>query len=278
VVRIGQRLLHYQRSCRRPRWWSKPIEIAADAAGWPSLTQGTWGKGRSPGNFELVTPLAGGGLAHHWRDNDDPERPWYRQSVFGEGSYTGASVIQGKYGPAGTHNLEVVASRAGDLLHYYRQGDRDWYGGDVFASGVSGAPSLIQGGFGLLGNFEVVTPMADGGLARFWRDNDGETGWHGPERFGTGNVTAASLIYSSYAHLEVVAIEDPHKAFYYRDDGGWYGPKYIAEDCIRVHAKVLYEPDYSIAAAFDMMQATYGLAGLHALKAGVESLDVPELN
>jgi hypothetical protein len=34
------------------------------------------------GNFELVTPLLSGGIAHFFRDNDDPNLPWSGPVVF----------------------------------------------------------------------------------------------------------------------------------------------------------------------------------------------------
>ncbi|MGI8680701.1 MAG: hypothetical protein ACR2JO_00920 [Mycobacteriales bacterium] len=41
--------------------------------GRPGFIHGPWG---SVGNFEVAVSLAAGGLAHYWRDNDDPTPPW----------------------------------------------------------------------------------------------------------------------------------------------------------------------------------------------------------
>ena len=51
--------------------------------------------------------------------------------------------------------------------------------------GVSGVPTLIQSRCGNKGNFELLTPMASGGLAHYWRNNDDPfVPWFGPIRFG----------------------------------------------------------------------------------------------
>jgi hypothetical protein len=50
------------------------IVFAGPFSGTPSLIQSNFG---IKGNFELVVPMSNGGLAHYWRNNDDPELPWY---------------------------------------------------------------------------------------------------------------------------------------------------------------------------------------------------------
>jgi hypothetical protein len=46
-----------------------------------SLIQSTYGK---KGNFELVVPLATGGLAHYSRNNDQEGLPWSEPVIFGD--------------------------------------------------------------------------------------------------------------------------------------------------------------------------------------------------
>ena len=63
--------------------------------------------------------------------------------------------------------------------------------------GVSGAPTLIQSRCGNKGNFELLTPMASGGLAHYWRNNDDPfVPWFGPIRFGqeAGRFEAVGMI------------------------------------------------------------------------------------
>jgi len=172
------------------------------------LVQSDWGL---RGNFEVVTPIAAGGLAHIWRNNDADGLPWSVPYYFGAGFADDVTLIQSSYDSPG--NLEVVARYGDRLVHFYRAKDLKWHETVQFASGVSGTPALIESTFGLNagphGNFELVAPVATGGLAHWWRDNSvaGEQ-WHGPTPFGTGTVGAVALFQSNYdspGNLEVIA-------------------------------------------------------------------------
>ncbi|CAA9246310.1 MAG: hypothetical protein AVDCRST_MAG77-1823 [uncultured Chloroflexi bacterium] len=77
-------------------------------------THGTWG------NLEVVVPRPLGGLAHTWRDGDDPALPWVGPNYFGSGEVLGASLVQTTYGAVG--KLAVVA-REGNYLGYYERLD-----------------------------------------------------------------------------------------------------------------------------------------------------------
>jgi hypothetical protein len=96
--------------------------------------------------------------------------------------------------------------RRGNLYHYWRDdgGTWKWHANGAkpaapFATGVVGVPSLIQSSHGTRGNFEVVAPLAGGGLAHWWRDNDSASlTWHGPTRFGSGSVRASALLQSNF--------------------------------------------------------------------------------
>jgi hypothetical protein len=196
-----------------------------DLCGNPALIQSTFGK---QGNFEVVVPFPGGGIAHYWRDNDAPDAPWYGPTVFGTnvGTVDAVSMIQSNYG-----NLEVVA-RVGDRLAHFWRGGSQWYGSGFFASGVSGTPSWIQGTSGPFpGNFELVTPLAAGGLAHYWRDNDPALfkPWHREEIPSTrdlGIVADVTLIQSTLGvagnDLEIVARIGDRLAHFSRDfTGKW---------------------------------------------------------
>ncbi len=96
---------------------------------------------------------------------------------------------------------------------------------------------MIQSTFGQKGNFELVVPMASGGLAYYWRDNDDEhLHWYGPFMFGMnmGKAEGVSLIQSNFGtpgHLELAAQVEGHLAFFWRDSGPdfrWSGPQYLA--------------------------------------------------
>jgi Domain of unknown function (DUF1929)/Glyoxal oxidase N-terminus len=183
------------------------------------------------GNFELVVPRSGGGLAHWFRKNDDPGLPWSGPTLmFGStDEVDAAALIQSNLGRVG--NLEVIANAGGSLYHYWRDdgGTWAWHGNKAkpalpFATGVVGAPGLVQSSHGTKGNFEVVAPLATSGLAHWWRSNDTPSvTWHGPTRFGTGRVRAVALIQSNFGrlgNLEVVALVGGQLVHWSRDDGG----------------------------------------------------------
>ena len=107
---------------RAPWTWSGPYRVAAGLRGAPSLIQSRHG---SKGNFEVVVPHAGGGLAHLWRNND-AGMTWSAPQRFGGGAqYVAATVFQGNYGNPG--NLEVAAiDTAGNVDFFWRMDRAPW--------------------------------------------------------------------------------------------------------------------------------------------------------
>ena len=103
----------------------------------------------------MVVPLASGGLAHYWRDNDAPGMPWHLGAVFGQslGHVDAVSLIESNFSASGhgPGNLELVA-RVGDRLAYFWEPDNGpWrsagylQASGVPITGVAGTPALIQG-------------------------------------------------------------------------------------------------------------------------------------
>ena len=182
---------------------------------------------QAPGNFEVVFPNNPGqtpsdGMAHYYRDNIDGG-VWHFDTNFETAAVGAVSMIESSYG-----NLEVVARIGSQLQHFYRSG-ATWIPGPIFASGASGTPSLIQDPSA--GNFEVVTPLATGGMAHYYRVNNI---WYGPTaKFGgSGTILSAALIYSSYGNLEVVSRgADCSVDHYYRTfaNNQWNGPAIIVQ-------------------------------------------------
>ncbi len=175
------------------------------------LIQGRHGR---KGNFEVVVPPShGDGLVHGWRNNDDPAFPWSGPSCFGGGELIAAALVQGNFGTPG--NLEVVAvDQAGNLDFFWRLDHAPWTWSGPFhiASGLGGAPALIQGRHGRKGNFEVVAPHRDGGLAHLWRNNDDPAmPWSAPGRFGgESHYAGTALVQGNFGtpgNLEVVAVD-----------------------------------------------------------------------
>jgi hypothetical protein len=216
VVRWQGELLFFWREDVAPYRWHGPTLLNAVpggsqlVTGSPSIIQSRFGV---RGNFELVTPLASGGLAHYSRANDDPQLGWYGPTIFGEngGVFEAACLVQSNFSSSGTGpgNLEVVGHAGGLLLHYWRDDapPYTWHGPDAIPMGgviPTGTPSFIHEHHGALDYFQVVTPTAAGALAHYTRDNGAFGGltWHGPTVFGDGYeggpYDAVSLIQSNF--------------------------------------------------------------------------------
>jgi hypothetical protein len=183
--------------------------VAGGASGIPALIQSRFGR---RGNFEIVSPIGGGGMAHTFQNNDGSFF-WSSPIRFGieVGVVDAVTMIQSNFGDG---NLEVVARVGNRLAHFSRASHPPfaWSGAIYFVqSGVSGNPVLIQSRFGTQGNFEIVTPLTTGGLAHFSRDNDNPAlPWSGAIPFGieVGVVDAVTMIQSNFGapkNLEVVA-------------------------------------------------------------------------
>ena len=217
--------------------WSVRLGPAARSSGF--LAQSNFG---GKGNFELVLPTSGGdrgGLAHFWRDNDDPSLPWTGPTLIGAdvGPVDAVALLQSNFGDPG--NLEVVA-RIGDRLALFSRESGPpwtWQGPTFFLSGASGVPGFVQSHFGDKGNFELVTPMQQGGVVHLWRNNDApDLPWSAPSApfAAQERVLAASLIESSFGtpgsggNLEVVLdSSDDRYLHFWRQDGppwSWTGP------------------------------------------------------
>jgi hypothetical protein len=119
VCNAGGQLQFFWRDSGPAFIWNGPLEIEPGfgATGNPALIQSRFG---TKGNFELVVPAAGGGLAHFWRNNDDPFMPWSGPVPFGEGlgQVSGVTMIESNYGSPG--NLEVVCNAGGQLQFFWR--------------------------------------------------------------------------------------------------------------------------------------------------------------
>jgi len=238
VARVGDRLMHFWRDSGPGFKWNGPGLIAHGFSGNPALIQGRFG---IRGNFELVVPLASGGTAHYWRNNDDPQLPWTRSAVFATevGHVDAVALIQSNFGHPG--QLEVVARVGDDLLYFWRDSGRPWvwHGPSILFTGATGTPGFTQSRFGIKGNFEVVTPAKAGGMVHLQRNNDDPSlPWSVVTKFGSGNVTAVSLLQSNFTtstnpaqpgpgDFEVAARIDNSTVLYWRRDESpytWNGP------------------------------------------------------
>jgi hypothetical protein len=224
VARIGNKLAFFWCDSEVERQWHGPFFFGSVAvSGNPVLIQSRFGH---QGNFELVVPTVEGGLAFYWRDNDSETLPWQGPIFFAQevGQVDAVTMIQSNYGHVG--NLELVARIGDKLAFFFRDSEAlsQWHGPFFFGShSVSGNPVLIQSRFGHQGNFELVVPTVEGGLAFYWRDNDSETlPWQGPIFFAqeVGHIDAVTMIQSNYGHvgdLDLVARIGDKLAFFWRD-------------------------------------------------------------
>jgi hypothetical protein len=231
VARAGDQLDFYWRDSGPWFAWNGPYRIAEGVAGNPALIQGRLG---AQGNFEMVIPLRDGGLAHYWRNNDDPAMPWYGPISFAGniGNIDSVALLQSNYGTSG--NLEAVARSGTSLLFFWRDSGPSftWNGPYTITGGAQGRPAMVQSRFGARGNFELVVPTTGGGLAHYWRNNDDPAmPWYGPYPFGAGaNYSEVTLTQSNFGdpgNLEVVAESADNLEFFWRDSGPsftWNGP------------------------------------------------------
>lgn len=231
----GRQLVHHWRDDdTNGRWQARTLLPGSLAVGQDvALLQSSHG---ARGNYEVVAPLAvagGGGLAHWSRDNDAAGLPWSPPTTFGSGGVDAVAMLQGTFGPAG--NLEVFARVSGHLVHYWRDDGATWawHGPTPIAEidGISGRHVVLQSSSG---NYELLAPLAGGGMGHWWRDNaDPQLSWHGPTQFGAGNVDAVAMIQSTFGgNLEVVASLGTHVVHYSRDGatGLWSGPFPVAAE------------------------------------------------
>ena len=214
----------------------------AEAQGSAAIIQGRFG---NRGNFELVVPTAGGGIARYSRFNDQVAPAWELQESFASGVGVNAvSLVQSNYDRG---DLWVVA-RIGNRLGLFRgrvpnpPGGGEtiiWEGPEYFFEGATGMPGFIQSRYGLRGDFEVVTPTEGGGLAHMSRRNDESSPvWVERFRFGAGATFSQASLFQSHAgdpglgNLEVAArMVSSTRTFFYREIRGSWSLSDSADVC-----------------------------------------------
>ncbi|MFB8036466.1 M14 family zinc carboxypeptidase [Streptomyces sp. NPDC056004] len=232
IARLGFRLAHF--SCdysslvwHGPTFLPQFNEGEMRARGNPTLIQSA----SQPGDLQVVTPLAGGGLAHFSR-GCDPASPWQGPHLFGGEELVDAlSMAEGTWD---AHPLEVVA-RINDLIVEYSRPtiDSPWVGPKTIISPGEtdltpvGNPALVIRQFNEPGQFELVTPVADNTLAHFTRTQPGEPWSINPTKFGVGQehrpFDAVTMIarWNEPDTLDVIARASSHFRRYIRDQSGW---------------------------------------------------------
>ncbi len=226
VARQGGHLLFYWREDIPPYVWHGPDLVPTAGAGQnfqlvagnPSFIQGRFGL---RGNFELVTPLATGGIAHYSRLNDATGVPWSDPTIFATdiGLVDAVSLQQSNLSSSGggPGDLHVVVRLGSELLFYHRDDapPYTWHGPEVIPLNpatengrrAAGIPSLVFQNFGTIlnGYDQLVTPFADGGFGHYTRDNNSAGGpWSGPAVIGEelGELDALAMIHSNFSSTQ----------------------------------------------------------------------------
>ena len=156
------------------------------------------------GNYEVVIPWPGGGLAHFARDNDADGFPWHGPTLFGSGEYTGATVIESDFREFRDNrlgNLEVAATRTDGVVDgYWREngGAFLWKGPFTlpFGSPKAANPAMAYSGAWQVdppfevrhgpSSFFLAVPERSRGFAYWIRSNqDNGVSWNNVG--GTGN-------------------------------------------------------------------------------------------
>ncbi|KAL1914460.1 uncharacterized protein VTP21DRAFT_8843 [Calcarisporiella thermophila] len=182
VGRVGSELIQYSFSGGQ---WYKRARVISGASGSPAMV-----KGRLDRPLKLVVPLSTGGIGHY-NPKYSEEKNWDGPLEFGKnlGNIDAVTLTLINNGTPG--ELKVIA-RVGNTLHQFYYEKSRWYYDGLIATGVRGQPSLIQSSFGgevnlfgppsIQGNFELISPLQDGGLGHWYRDNNSPSRpWRGPK-------------------------------------------------------------------------------------------------
>lgn len=219
IAVVGGELYSFWRESVNRLYWRGPFPLNIGAvAGVPGFIQGSYKSGASHKNYELVIPLPTGGFAHWFRNNELATPLWTYTTSFGSGVSQGCALIESTYGA-----LEVVARVGDQLVHYWRAVGvtTGWSGATIIGTGVTGTPAFIQRPWGSPGNFDVVCPLASGGLKHWYRDNSASgTPWRVHAVFGNGIFDAVGMTDDRTA-LNVVARSGSALWHFYLDPTNW---------------------------------------------------------
>jgi len=247
----------------------------------PCMIQSKFNADLGHGNFELLVPLAGGGLGAYFRENNTPGLPWETSAIFGQsaGLVDAVSMIQSNFGDPG--NLEVVARTGDKLQFFFRDSGPLFQWSPPFEMsadnrpirGAIGTPTLLQSRNGHQGNFELLVPLASGGLAHFFRDNDDPNlPWHGPTIVldPRTQYLDATMIQSSFGDghdLEVIGTGTSSLTFFFRDQNfQWQGPFPLAPDGALANGGI-----FPGGGNLALIQGAFGSAGENFELMGVEA-------
>lgn len=234
------------------------------------------------GVLMAIVPNLLGGFSYYLRDQNFPfswnhfsnvPGPRLQGTAFLSSFVHSGSVKGNGYGVAVGDLVVAAVVDDGTLVLFCRraEGTGTWdgpiaFGRDILEGSVgkifAGRPSIIMSDFNYndpgdlnfsvahYGNYELIVPLKDGGIAYFWKDNGDVTGglrgdldnndirqgWTGYSVFGEGVYSEVSMIQSNlgsgdHGHIEVVARRHDQIGFdfYWRDDDltTWHGPSEV---------------------------------------------------
>lgn len=240
-------------------WNLKPaLPVPSPAKGWPALIQSSRG---SVGNFEAVVGLAAGGMVHFSRNNDNGNLTWSQVAKFGSGNVNGVSLMESNFvGSSGLRNFELLAWVDDRIELWWCNGSTWIKAGVLVSAGVGGCPAMIQSNYGVRGNFEVLVPLASGGIQAYSRNNDGPSlPWAAGSKLGTAKYRAVGFIqgYDGVnGNFECCALTETGFDTFWRDDNAAW----------RVAGPVAAEPIVGNPAALGRSDALIesGVTGINA--------------
>jgi len=226
------------------KWLDGPIFGPSNVAGNPGFIQSDYGSLAQPemvtgpaGNFELVVLIAGGQLAHWWRNDGAPAMPWTQSATFGSNvKLSGPAFVQ-----RFDRGLDVVCvDNDGAMQRYWRDDahDKPWAAAEKFGAGVNSPPVMIRSQYGEnneteAGNYELCVAV-NGQIQHWWTGGNAPANWTKSATVATNQAgknvqQVLGLIQSSFSFdLELIALlSDGSLQHFWRSSGNlqWYpGP------------------------------------------------------
>jgi C1A family cysteine protease len=220
------------------KWFDGPIFGPTNVAGIPGFIQSDFGSLQQPetvngpgGNFEVVVLIAGGTLAHWWRNNSAPAFPWAQSATFGSNIKLSAPTLVQRF----DRGLDVVCvNNDGSMQRYWRDdaNHKGWAAAEKFGSGVNSPPVMIRSQFGASneaapGNYELCVAVG-GSIEHWWTGGNALPNWQRSATFGTDqpgkNVQQVlGLIESSFDFdLELIALLSDGSLQHFWRAGSWH--------------------------------------------------------
>jgi hypothetical protein len=115
LCRIGNKLYHLYLDEKNSGKWVKSKPFAFGVTGIPMFIESSFG------SLEVVAPLKGGGLAHWWKDNKHPNRPWIGPKKFGKGYYQKGILVENN-----ESQLTVVVEVKDGYRYFVEDNGKKW--------------------------------------------------------------------------------------------------------------------------------------------------------